>query len=109
MTKNIYQAISIPLYLLICGEEDKEDKPPGATHDKAIHGEGKVCKEEDTDMEDTWEEVANSGNKMPSITRTNDGDREDTLKCLNGKTSTMSTSLQFNSEEDAASATELVP
>ena len=66
------------------------------------------CREEDTDTweeEDTdiWEEAISIGRRMHSITRTRDGVREDTIKCLSGKTNMIAIFPQYNSMEDVTS------
>ena len=69
-----------------------------------------ACREEEdtgTWEEDTWEEAISIGRRMRSITRARDGAREDTIKCLSGKTSMTFTFPQFNSMEDATSVMDL--
>ena len=69
-----------------------------------------ACREEDTDIweeEDIWEAAISIGRRMHSITRTRDGAREDTIKCLSGKTNMTFTFPQFNSMEDATSVMDL--
>ena len=71
------------------------------------------CREEDTDTweeddTDIWEEAISIGRRMHSITRIRNGVKEDSVKCLSGRTMVMSIYHRFSLIKVAKSAMELV-
>ena len=97
------------------GEEEEcnhSNKVIGVTLTKEIPGvnskEAWVEVWEEVWVEVWVEEVTSNGNKTHSITRTRNGVKEDSVKCLSGRIMVMSIYHQFSSIKVAKSVMELV-
>ena len=93
------------------GEEEEcnhSNKVIGVILTKGVHGVS--SKEAWVEVwEEAWvEEVTSSGNRTHSITRTRNGVKEDSVKCLSGRTMVMSIYHRFSLIKVAKSAMELV-
>ena len=87
---------------------EEETRRCGETRCKATLGDLRGCREEEEgEATGTWEAITKIGSKVHSTSRTRDGARAATTRCLSGTTNTTFISLPSNSMGAAGNAGDL--